>query len=114
MGILDVRNVKKEFGSNVVLFDINFSINKNERVAIIGKNGSGKTTLLKLLTGELVKDAGTITFASSTSVGYLSQTLIEDVNNTLLNEMLTAFKEVVSLEQKLKKTLELLNENPRG
>lgn len=112
MGILDVRNVKKEFGSNVVLFDINFSINKNERVAIIGKNGSGKTTLLKLLTGELVKDAGTITFASSTSVGYLSQTLIEDVNNTLLNEMLTAFKEVVSLEQKLKKTLELLNENP--
>ena len=67
MAILDVRSLKKEFGGNIVLSNVTFSVNKNEKVAIIGNNGSGKTTLLKLLTGELSKDEGSIT-ASQTSV----------------------------------------------
>lgn len=112
MAILDVRSLKKEFGGNIVLSNVTFSVNKNEKVAIIGNNGSGKTTLLKLLTGELSKDEGSITFASQTSVGYLSQHLIEDVNNNLIEEMLIIFKEVISLESKLKQIVELIKHNP--
>lgn len=49
MSILKVNNLEKKFGENLVLKDINFEVNKNEVVSIIGSSGSGKSTLLKCL-----------------------------------------------------------------
>ncbi len=114
MAILEVRDLKKEFGGNIIFDNVNFSVNVKEKVAIIGNNGSGKTTLLKLLTGELTKDGGSITYASNTSLGYLSQSLIEDYNNTLYDEMLNAFKDIIKLEKKLQNTLALINDDPHN
>lgn len=49
MPILKVNNLEKKFGENLVLKDINFEVNKNEVVSIIGSSGSGKSTLLRCL-----------------------------------------------------------------
>ena len=49
MAFLEVKNIKKKFGSNEVLKDISFSLEKGEVLAIIGSSGSGKTTLLRCL-----------------------------------------------------------------
>lgn len=53
--IIEVRNLKKAYGSHVVLDDISFSLGKNQIIGLLGPNGCGKTTLIKTMTG-LIKD----------------------------------------------------------
>jgi polar amino acid transport system ATP-binding protein len=60
MAILEVKNLKKSFGSSVVLSGIDFSLEKGEALAIIGSSGSGKTTLLRCLNFLEIPDGGSI------------------------------------------------------
>lgn len=60
MSILDVKNLRKSFGSTVVLNGIDFSLEKGESLAIIGSSGSGKTTLLRCLNFLELADGGMI------------------------------------------------------
>lgn len=64
--MLEVKKLYKKYQNKTVLKDINFTINKGERVLIIGPSGSGKTTLLKCLNLLITPDKGTITFESTT------------------------------------------------
>lgn len=61
MALLEVRNIKKTFGSNNVLKDISFDLKEGSVISIIGSSGSGKTTLLRCITGLETADNGTIT-----------------------------------------------------
>lgn len=61
MALLEVKNIKKSFGSTQVLHDISLDLNKGEAISIIGSSGSGKTTLLRCLNFLERPDAGTIT-----------------------------------------------------
>lgn len=58
--IIDIKNIKKQFGDNVVLKDVNFSVNKGEIVSIIGSSGSGKSTLLRCINLLETPDGGAI------------------------------------------------------
>ena len=60
MAILDVKNLKKKFGSNLVLKDVSFSLEEGQVLAIIGSSGSGKTTLLRCLNFLETPDSGEI------------------------------------------------------
>jgi ATP-binding cassette subfamily F protein 3 len=62
--------------------DLSFSINRNDRICIIGKNGKGKTTLLKLLAGTLRPDTGTIRYAPTLAPGVFEQTNIKSLVDT--------------------------------
>ena len=62
--------------------DLSFSINRNDRICIIGKNGKGKTTLLKLLAGTLSPDSGTIRYAPTLTPGVFEQTNIKSLVDT--------------------------------
>lgn len=101
MAVLSVSGIYKSFGDSKVLEDITFSVNKGDKVAIIGDNGEGKTTLLKIITKQLEADKGTIYFEDFKSVGYLSQHVIEDVSNTLLEEMELSFLQLKKMEEEM-------------
>ena len=51
MALIELIDVTKKFGSHVVLDGVNFALDANERVAVIGKNGGGKSTLIKIVAG---------------------------------------------------------------
>lgn len=65
--VLSVRGLAKAFGSNVVLRDIDLDVRRGNVVALIGPSGSGKTTVLRSLNGLETPDAGTVTFADTST-----------------------------------------------
>ena len=62
MSLLEIKNLKKSFGDNVVLKDISLNVDKGEVLSIIGPSGSGKSTLLRCITGLEEEDSGEIKF----------------------------------------------------
>lgn len=58
--VIDIKNLKKSFGANSVLRDINLQIEKGKTVVTIGKSGTGKSVLLKCIAGLLYPDSGTV------------------------------------------------------
>ena len=71
--VLTVKSVSKSFGDKHVLHNISFTLERGERVALIGPNGMGKTTLLKIITGNLTPDEGTIQWGYETHTAYFAQ-----------------------------------------
>lgn len=71
--MIQVYGLSKEFASRVIFKDITFSINKNERVGLVGRNGTGKSTLLKMITEELDCDSGEISCPKNYSIEMLKQ-----------------------------------------
>ncbi len=106
MIILSCKNIKKSFGIDEILKDVNFSINEGDKVGLIGSNGEGKSTLFKILTKELDFDSGELFIDKNKSLGYLSQNLSLDNSNSIYSEMLLVFADLISLEEKLR-TLEV-------
>lgn len=112
MAVVSVNGIYKSFGATSILEDVSFSVNKNEKIAIIGDNGEGKTTLLKIMTKELEADKGSVYFEDPSSVGYLSQTVIEDISHTLLEEMDLAFLKLKKMEKEMDALVVKMQDNP--
>lgn len=82
---LDVQNLTKSFGAQVLFENISFSIDKGQKVGIIAKNGTGKSTLLSIITGKEGYDDGTIIFHNDIKIGYLEQSPQFDENESVLD-----------------------------
>lgn len=114
---IEIINGSVEYDGNMVLSEINFSVSDKEKIALVGRNGSGKTSILKCISGEvpLVSGTGDEKFSFSISgapkIGYLQQVSLND-ELTLRQEILSAYKDVVGLENKLQILLDKMSENP--
>ena len=75
-----------------VLSDVDFAVERGEKVALVGPNGAGKTTLLRLLLGELAPMKGTCTIGANVDVAYFAQHQVEalDLERTALQEIQAA------------------------
>lgn len=73
MNLVSIENVHKSFGERVILHDISFGINKDQKIAFVAKNGTGKTTLLNIIAGKDSADIGQVVFRKGLKVAYLSQ-----------------------------------------
>ena len=72
--LIELQDLGKSFGEHEVLKHVTASVERGDRIGIIGANGTGKTTLLRVLCGESLPDAGDAAFAAGATCGYLEQT----------------------------------------
>jgi ATP-binding cassette subfamily F protein 3 len=114
MSIISAQGLSKSYGAQDVFSDISIAVPKDARVALVGKNGVGKTTLLRLIVGVESPDSGRVHRAKSIKVGYLpqeasySRSKKEDLELTLWESSLRAFKDLVELEKELERLEALL------
>src|SRR5579863_2977416 len=101
MPIVNVMQVGKSFGAERIFADVSFQINEDDRIGLVGPNGAGKSTLLNILAGREEPDEGSVAVARNTRIGYLTQVVDFQPENTLREEMLTVFSEVRDWEQEL-------------
>ncbi len=113
MSLLVFNNVVKEYRNRLVLDGAGLRIEKGERVALVGPNGAGKTTLLRIAAGLETSDAGSVSVARGTKMGYLTQDLAEmDPGGRIFKETALYHEEVSRLEQKIR-SLESAMAEPR-
>lgn len=100
--ILACQNISKSFGTDEIIQHASFHIEANEKAAIVGINGSGKTTLLRIIMGEVSADEGEVVLAKDKTIGYLPQNPDVSGNHTIYDEVLSAKKALISMEEKLR------------
>lgn len=101
MIVLELKGIEKYYGANLILKDINFVVEQNERVAIVGKNGTGKSTIFNIIAKEENYENGEILIKKGSKIGYLKQ--IPSFKNMKVKEVLnSAFKELNEIEKELR------------
>ncbi len=100
--ILACQNISKSFGTDEIIQHASFHIEANEKAAIVGINGAGKTTLLRIIMGEMSADGGEVVLARDKTIGYLPQNPDVSGNNTIYDEVLSAKRALISMEEKLR------------
>ncbi|NCS98820.1 ABC-F family ATP-binding cassette domain-containing protein [Candidatus Parcubacteria bacterium] len=89
--MIQIKNISKEYGTKEVFSGISFTIDKREKIALVGRNGSGKTTLMKIIAGIEEQDSGDVSIPKNIKLAYSSQ--------------------VIELKNKNQKTIDYIKEN---
>lgn len=110
MTVLSVNRIVKIFDGEKIIDGLSFSINKGDKLALVGANGSGKTTLLKIIAGIEDKDEGDIVKLGSLSLKYIDQKDDIDVNLSIREFCLTSFKDLIEAEEELRLLEDKMNE----
>jgi ATP-binding cassette subfamily F protein 3 len=110
MIVLSTKNMQKSYGIDTILKSISFNVNEGEKVGLIGANGAGKSTLFKILTNQLEQDSGELFIEKGKVLGYMSQNLSLETSNTIYEELLLVFSELLNIENKLKKLEVIMND----
>ena len=93
--LIHLEKLGKTFGEKVVLHDVTASVEREDRIGIVGQNGAGKTTLLKILTGEYQDYEGEFSVTHGVTLGYLEQNAKLDATLDLYGEMRSTFAPVL-------------------
>ncbi|WP_235298369.1 ABC-F family ATP-binding cassette domain-containing protein [Portibacter marinus] len=101
--MINVQGLYIQYGDRILFNRPNLTIEKNEKIALIGRNGAGKSSLLKLLCGKFTPDEGSIEVQNGVTMGYLEQDLDLNYDTPILTEAKKAFEHVNKLKQDLEK-----------
>jgi len=101
MAVMSIKNLNKQFGTQIILENVSLDLHPNETVGLIGANGTGKTTLFRIMAGLMEPDLGTIERSKSVSIGLLEQEPSFEPNVALRTEVTGAFAELFELERRL-------------
>lgn len=108
MILLQANQVSRRFADATLFEDVSFSIQTNDRIALVGRNGTGKSTLIKQIMGEEPLSDGMISRAKGLKVGYLEQHVAIDSDRTIWNEMLNVFQDTLYLRDQAQQAAEQL------
>ncbi len=111
MTAFGLKNVCLEYGTDVILDNISFALNENERLGIVGVNGAGKSSLLNIIAGEPAT-SGDVFVAKDRRVGLLKQNACIDSDLTVYDEMLTAFSHLTAAKKRLSEMTALMEKEP--
>lgn len=113
MIIAQGHDLEKQFGANTLFKNVNFSIDANARIGLIGPNGVGKTTLLKIMTGEEEATHGDFTINKNIDVGYIAQENGLNESKTIWEEMLSVFTSLINMSKKITSLQQDIAANPK-
>lgn len=113
MILLSSKDLHFDFADRPLLSGVNFTIQSNEHVGLIGRNGSGKTTLFRLIKGELSPDQGELFFAKDLQLAHLEQ-ISDQRSIDIYHYCLEAFREVLALEARLREIEAELSKDPHS
>ena len=100
--MIEFRNIGVRYGTQEVLADVSFRVNKGERVGIVGPNGSGKSTLFRLILGEAYADTGDVIIEESPRIGHIRQHLkAESETETLLEYALRGIPGLAEMDHEI-------------
>lgn len=111
---INVSNVSVEYDGTPVIYQADFVVHENEKIALIGRNGCGKTTLLKVLTGEVEYQKGEedapygIFMSGNPVIGFLKQTSNDDTTKTMFDEIMDAYSNLLKIEKDIQSALDAL------
>src|SRR5690606_696536 len=95
--VLEVKQLNKKFGDQIILDDFSYSFNKGERIGIIGKNGVGKSTFLKIITQEEPADSGEIDSGATIVYGHYKQQGVKVDEEKRVIDVIKDVAEVIEL-----------------
>ncbi len=98
MILLQLNQITKYFGSELILSNIKLEVQSKDRIALVGRNGAGKSTLLKIIAGIHSQDSGEIIKPKEVTIGYLAQHTGLDTKHSIWNEMLSVFSHLKQQE----------------
>lgn len=110
--LLELQELGKSFGEHEVLQNVNASVERGDRIGIIGANGTGKTTLLRILCGESFPDSGDAAFGNGVTCGYLEQNAHLDPTLDVYATMKLAFDPATKAMQRMELLQKQLAKEP--
>jgi len=93
--MLTATNISLSFNQREIFKEISFSIEKHQRIGLVGRNGSGKSTLLKILSGQQEVDGGKILVEKHVKIAYFPQEVVLTSDKSVLSETLTTFGNLI-------------------
>lgn len=99
--MISVRDITVEFNATKLLDDISYTINRRDRIALVGKNGAGKSTMLKIIAGLQNPTSGAVAVPNDTTIGYLPQQMEVADSTTLADEVRKAFGHIADMHRRL-------------
>ncbi len=106
--MVDIKNISLRFGDRKIFDNISVSINKGDKIALVGVNGAGKSTLLKVLANQEGVDAGEIATPKYATMGYLPQEIVNKSTKPLFEEAESVFADIVNTKKNLQAANDLL------
>ncbi|MCQ0112928.1 ABC-F family ATP-binding cassette domain-containing protein [Zhouia amylolytica] len=99
--MISINGLTVEFSARTLFKDVNFVINPNDKIALMGKNGAGKSTMMKIIAGEKQPNKGSIQCAPETVIAYLPQHLLTEDNCTVFEETSKAFGHIFEMKREM-------------
>lgn len=100
--LLHLNDISKSYAGEPVLSNISMKIEVGERIGLVGVNGAGKSTLLQIIAGDLPYDSGAVYVGKEIKIGYLRQNSGLQMDNTIWDEMLSVFSDLIHVEKELR------------
>lgn len=112
MIIAQGHDLEQQFGATTLFKNVNFSIDSNARIGLVGPNGVGKTTLLRIMTGEQEPTHGEFTVNKNIEVGYIAQENALNEDKSIWDEMEAVFIPLINKGKKLQQMQEKIADHP--
>ena len=103
--MLQIKELKKKFGDKILFDGCSLSVNKGERIALIGPNSAGKTTLFRIIMGDEQPDSGEMIIQKDISIGLLPQEVDVIRGSVLMDEVTRGSKEIKVLRKKMEESM---------
>jgi len=95
--VIEVNNISKAFGDNLLIDDLSFSLPPGGIVVVIGPNGAGKSTLFRMLTGQETPDSGAVEFGDTVQLSYVDQSRADFDGKKTVWEEISGGQEIIEL-----------------